>query len=193
LRTELLGVLLILIVAAAGGTGYFVGQSMGGTTSNTTVTNTLTMTSTVTDKLTSVSTVTLLTLVGITTSTSTEATTSCTILAPTDGVVLHVIMNNGSSPSHASPVVGAQVSGQDIGYCNGRKQILTISSVTTNSTGWASLLDGGFGGYYLTITLVSGISIVTYDLTVPTQPEAVSYATYNISTGNLTTSVHYTI
>jgi hypothetical protein len=101
------------------------------------------------------------------------------------GVMIHVLANNytGNGVS-VIPVVGAKVSGQAVGYCNNVLQPSTLQPTTTNSSGWASLLDGQFGLYNLQVayapTLVFNLSIVT-------NPLSVTYVTFNISTGNMTT------
>ena len=114
-------------------------------------------------------------------------TTTCTILGPTIGVVLRIIENNGSS-NPSIPVQGARVSGQDLGYCNDVEQVIAIKPATTNSSGWVSLLYGGFGIYYLNVYYNPYLS---YNLSVVTQPTAVTYAIFNISTGNVTTHFCY--
>jgi hypothetical protein len=116
-------------------------------------------------------------------------TTSCTMLAPTFGVVVRVLTNA------TSPLAGARVSGQSAGYCNGLQQISLLQPTTTNSSGWASLLDGGFGIYYLDIShsyLDQGQNYTDhYSLSIPTQPTAVTCVIFYYPSGNVTTHVFY--
>ncbi len=112
---------------------------------------------------------------------------TCPITGPTIGVVLRVLANNGSGLAPI-PVQGVQVSGQDVGYCNDVEQVIAIKPTTTNSSGWVSLLYGGLGIYYLDIHYNLHLP---YTLSVVTQPTAVTYVTFNISTGNVTTHFCY--
>ena len=88
---------------------------------------------------------------------------------------------------------------------------MELKTETTNSSGWAGLLDGGFGSYNLTVeypasgfmvtNLTSGqgtISVGTVSvflastgLVIPTQPTAITYVTYDTSTGALSWSYRY--
>ncbi len=111
----------------------------------------------------------------------------CVNYGPTIGVALQVVANNGSGRPPI-PVKGAQVSGQDVGYCNDVKQVIAIHPTTTNSSGWVSLLYGGFGIYYLNINYGPTLD---YSLSVVTEPTAITYAVFNISTGNVTTHFCY--
>jgi len=157
----------IIMAALLISASMFVGVGQTTTTETVTTTDTLTTTSTV-----------VATPVSVT-------TTSCAVSGPTMGVVIHVLANNytGNGVS-VIPVVGAKVSGQAVGYCNNALQQSTLQPTTTNSSGWASLLDGQFGLYNLQVayalTLVFNLSIVT-------MPTSVTYVTFNISTGNMTT------
>lgn len=116
--------------------------------------------------------------------TSTNTTVSCTISGPTEGVVIQVLENSGST---VALVAGAQVGGKNMWYCNNQPQITYFNSTATNSTGWASLLYGGGGLYYVSIAANS--NNYAYNLTIPTQPTSITYAAFNISSGNITT--HY--
>jgi hypothetical protein len=110
------------------------------------------------------------------------------LLAPTFGVIVHVLTNA------TSPLVGARVSGHSAGYCNGSQQISQLQPTTTNSSGWASLLDGGTGIYYLDIShsyIEQGQNYTDhYSLSIPTAPIAVTCVEFYLS-GNVTTHVFY--
>jgi hypothetical protein len=157
----------IIVAALLVSTSMFVAAGTTTTTETVTTTTTLTTTSIVATTPVSVT------------------TTSCTVSGPTLGVVIQVLANNytGNGVS-VIPVVGAKVSGEAVGYCNNILQPSTLQPTTTNSSGWASLLDGQFGLYNLEVayapTLVFNLSIVT-------NPSSVTYVTFNISTGNMTT------
>ena len=120
---------------------------------------------------------------------TTVKTTSCAVSGPTIGVMLRVL----EDASHPTPVVGAQITGQNVGWCDDAQQVSVLQPVTTNSSGWASLLDGGFGIYDLSINysyLDSGASITDhYSLSVSTQPLTVSCTVFNITSGNVTTTL----
>lgn len=119
-------------------------------------------------------------------STTTIRTTSCGISGPTTGVVLQIIAyNHTSSGVSTVPWVGTSVSGEAVGYCNDALQTSILPPTTTNSTGWASLLDGGFGLYDLNVTY--GAPPITFNLSIVTDPLSVTVAVFNISTGNMTT------
>src|SRR5208283_3187953 len=70
----------------------------------------------------------------------------CTLSGPTIGVTIRVLSNA------TSPAVGARISGYDIAHRDGLQQVDPLPPETTNSTGWASLTDGGEGPYYLVLT-----------------------------------------
>lgn len=130
--------------------------------------------------------------VNSTTSQSYNSTTSqtynstCTVLAPAIGVVIQVVENNYTqSGTYSIPVSGISISGQDIGYCNGQKQVIILNKMMTNSTGWATLLDGGFGTYYLNVD--------NFTLSIPTQAESITEVNFNLSSGNVTTHFIYTL
>ena len=130
------------------------------------------------------------------TSSSSLASTSvgCTVSAPTEGVVIQLVENNYTASSQSViPIVGASIIGQAIGYCNNQKQVMNISKASTNSTGWASLLDGAFGVYYLSINFnpSASPSLGLFNLSIITQPTAITKATFNLSSGNLTTHLIY--
>ena len=72
------------------------------------------------------------------TSVTTSNSTSCTVLAQTEGVIIQVLRGY----TEVTPVVGAQVGGEDLGYCNNSPQSIIFNSTITNSTGWAKLIDG---------------------------------------------------
>jgi hypothetical protein len=120
---------------------------------------------------------------------TTISTTSCMILAPSIGVILRVV----EDASHPTPVVGAQITGESVGWCNGAEQISMLQPATTNSSGWASLLDGGFGIYDLSINysyVDYGVNVTDhYSLSISTQPTTVTCAVYNITSGNVTTTL----
>ena len=121
------------------------------------------------------------------TSMTTSISTICSISGETNGVQLRVVEENYSSkPATTIPVANAKVSGSDVYYCNNVRAEGEFVPSTTNSSGWASLLFGGGGIYYLNIS-----SSLTYTISVPVAPLATTFATYNISTGNLTTSICY--
>ncbi len=112
---------------------------------------------------------------------------TCNSTGPTMGVVVRVL--EGTQPP--VPVAGARVSGHSVGYCNGEVQTLGLPQVITNSSGWATLLDGGTGTYYLNVVSGSNDSTSGFDLSVPTQPTSVTYVIFNSSTGNVTTHFCY--
>lgn len=109
---------------------------------------------------------------------------SCSISGETIGVVVQVLAIDYSSHS-AVPVAGVSVSGQDVYYCNDNKQVSEINPSSTNSSGWVSLFDGGGGMYYLNIRYPD--SKLVYNLSVPVQPVTLTYVSFNVSTGNVTT------
>jgi hypothetical protein len=122
-------------------------------------------------------------------STVNSLSTVCTTNGETNGVILQIVQNNYSSrPPGIIPVSGATVNGTDVYYCGNLKHQGTFVSSTTNSSGIASLLFGGGGMYYLNIYYQGPEN---YSITVPVSPLATTYVTYNISTGNLSTSVCY--
>jgi hypothetical protein len=120
---------------------------------------------------------------------TTVKTTSCAVSGPTIGVLLRVV----EDARNPTPVVGAQITGQDVGWCGDAQQASLLQPVTTNSSGWASLLDGGFGIYDLSINytiLDNGVSITDhYSLSISTQPMTVSCTVYNVTSGNVTTTL----
>ena len=61
---------------------------------------------------------------------------------------------------------------------------MALGPVTTNSSGWINLLDGGNGIYYLNVTYSQ---YLVYSLSIVTQPTSVTCVVSNASTGNLTT------
>ncbi len=117
-------------------------------------------------------------------SSSTTAGALCTVAGPTIGVELRVV-------SGTSPVAGALVYGEDVGVsiCDSIPQTMSahLQQTRTNATGWANLLDGGFGNYFISINYSS----TTYQISVQAEPIAVTYAIVNIASGNVTTSVCY--
>jgi hypothetical protein len=66
--------------------------------------------------------------------------------------------------------------------CNDTPQVAVLTRTQTNSSGWASLLDRGFGTYELNVNYSSG----SYALSVPLQPTAVTYVVFDIASGNVT-------
>jgi len=161
LRNAIVAVLAVLLVVVGVGAGYFIGAK------------------------TNQPSAVIPTTLG--TKTLTGGNYQCVVTGPTIGVVLRVVENNGSGNT-TIPVQSARVSGQDIGYCNDVEQVIAIKPTTTNSSGWVSLLYGGFGIYYLDIYYNPYLS---YNLSVVTQPTAITYAVFNISTGNVTTHFCY--
>jgi hypothetical protein len=119
----------------------------------------------------------------------------CTVSDTTEGVVIQLVeYNYTASGQNVVPIPGATIIGQDVGYCNDQRQVMNLSKATTNSTGWASLLNGGFGVYYLTIDFFpsgeqSPFSV--FNVSVITQLTAITEATFNLSSGNLTTHFIY--
>ena len=127
------------------------------------------------------------------TTNSSVATTSCTVLGPTIGVVIQIIEGGLSGPT--SPVVGARIIGEAAGYCNNALQTQPLQQALTNSSGWATLFDGGFGVYNLNVSYEVGSPQVTetYHLSISMQPETTAYVVFNTTTGNVTTHFHYSI
>jgi hypothetical protein len=122
-------------------------------------------------------------------STTTSVSTICSTNGETKGVILRVVQENYSSrPPGLLPVSGATVAGNDVYFCGNVKHEGTFVSSTTNSSGLANLLFGGAGMYYLTINYQGPAN---YTLSVPVAPLATTFVTYNLSTGNLTTSICY--
>ena len=119
------------------------------------------------------------------TSKTSVTTTSCTVLGPTNGVVIRVV----GGPSYF--IAGATVSGEADGYCNSVLQTQVLQPTETNSSGLASLIEGGFGTYNLNISYVVDNPPVTenYHISVPMQPLTTTYVLFDTSTGNVTT--HY--
>ena len=119
------------------------------------------------------------------------ATTSCTVFGPTIGVVIRVVEGGLSGP--IAPISGARIGGEAEGYCNDALQTQALQPAATNSSGWASLLDGGFGVYDLNITYEAGSPPVveSYYFSVSVQPTTVTYVTFNTTTGNVTTFLCY--
>ncbi len=123
------------------------------------------------------------------TSVSTQTTTQCILYAETYGVVIRILTNA------TSPIVGAQITGQSVGYCNDLPQISSLQPTTTNSSGWATLLDGGIGIYYLNISfsveesfnLTEHSLAFQYNLSIPTEIGQATYVIFNPASGNVTT------
>lgn len=177
-------VAMAIVVAAVVIAAAILATSTYGTTVTKTTSEVTTTTETTTQTVLSTT---------IATSTTSIATTSCTIMGPTIGVVIRVIAYNYStSPTSTIPVVGAHVSGQSVGYCNDALQTSTLQPTTTNSSGWASLLDGQFGLYNLVISYSPSLTYnfsptLSFNMSIVTQPTTVTYVILNISTGNMTT------
>ncbi len=112
------------------------------------------------------------------TSTTQTNSTVCSITGEPFGVVLRAVSDSGS------PIAGAQATGQTVAYCDGQPQVHALPAVTTNSSGFASFLEGYPGSYQLSLTYAGR----QYNLTVPTQPMYASYVTYSIPSGNMSTS-----
>jgi hypothetical protein len=100
--------------------------------------------------------------------------------------MIRVVQNNSTSGSTVKPVVGTIVKVTDKYNCVNLLTQLNFSSIKTNSSGWASLLFGGAGTYYLNI--FDG-GLLNYTLSVPTYLVSTTFVTYSISTGNVTTFV----
>ena len=152
------------------------------------VTHASTRTETVTQSSTTTLTNTV-TIVVNQSSRTTVSTTTCAISGPTIGVMLRVL----EDAVHPTPVAGAQITGQSVGYCNDMEQVSMLQPATTNSSGWAGLLDGGFGIYDLSINysyVDYGVNFTDhYSLSISTQPTTVTCAVYNITSGNVTTTI----
>ncbi|MGH2640005.1 MAG: hypothetical protein ACRDF4_12115 [Rhabdochlamydiaceae bacterium] len=147
------------------------------------VTNSVTQTTTYTLKSTQTTTVTSTVIQPIP---STTDTTSCAISGPTMGVVIRIL--DGGLVDTAYPIVGAIVSGNATGYCNNALQTQVLQPALTNSSGWATLLDGGFGIYNLRVSYIVDNNLTeTYYLSISMQPTTVSYVIFNVTTGNVTT------
>ena len=101
---------------------------------------------------------------------TTITTTSCTVSGPTNGVVIRVVEGGLNGPT--TPIEGARVDGEADGYCNDALQTQTLQSAVTNSSGWASLLDEGFGVYNLNISYEVGNPQLTenYHISIPMNP-----------------------
>jgi len=112
--------------------------------------------------------------------------TSCIVLGPTIGAVIRII-------EKGAPIAGASVSGEADGYCNNALQTQPLQSTVTNSSGWASLMDGGFGVYNLLVSYDVGNPPLTenYHLSISMQPTAVTYVVFDTATGNVTTHICY--
>src|SRR3989442_913996 len=115
---------------------------------------------------------------GVQTNVSSSTITSCVVQGETIGVVLRVL-------SGSTPVSGAIVYGETVGYCNGARQTRQLQPAATNSSGWAGLLEGGFGVYDIGINY----SKITYHVSVPVEPVAATYAVFDTVSGNITTYV----
>ena len=166
--------LLAMILVVVGALGGFLLASQS-------VAHTVTSISTETTTVVSEENDTVTTTLGKTSETNTT-TQSCYLLAPSIGVVIRVITNS------TSPVAGARVSGESAGYCNNSLQVAALVPTTTNSSGWASLLDGGFGIYHLNI---SWNHAANYTLSIPTYADAATYVIFNYVSGNVTTTLCY--
>jgi len=116
--------------------------------------------------------------------TATSSSVNCTLSSSTYGVIILVVQNNFSSGSSAvRPVAGAIITGNNAYDCGNERIVNKLSRVVTNSSGSASLLDGGIGLYYLNI--YDGGSF-NYTISIPTRLVSVTFVTYNITTGNVT-------
>lgn len=123
------------------------------------------------------------------TSTSDSTSTTCVLSSATKGIVIQLVMDNYSTvPPQLSPVVGAKITGNDLYFCGSQYSQLGLIPASTNSTGWTTMLDGGSGNYYLTITHGSELN---YTLTVPTVLLGTTYVVYNLSNGNVSTYTCY--
>jgi len=164
LKNQIFALFMVVLVFASAGAGYLVGsvRSPSSFTSLSSASATVTTSSTI---------------------------TSCTILAPTMGVELRVMVVNSTTSGVSVPQKGARISGQAITYCNSVQQVYPIRPETTNSSGWAVLLDGGLGIYFLTVVFPN--SVISVNLSIPTQPTGVTYAVFQSPSGNLTTHFCY--
>lgn len=163
--------LLVVVVVLAASLAYVVVTPQS-------VTRTSTQTVTRGSTATQTSTVTI--IVNQSSRTTLE-TTSCAVSGPTIGVMLRVL----EDASHPTPVAGAQITGQMVGWCNDAQQVSLLQPETTNSSGWASLLDGGFGIYDLSINYSSD----HYSLSIATLPMTLTCVVYNTTSGNVTTTL----
>src|SRR3989442_13570243 len=109
---------------------------------------------------------------------SSSTITSCIVQGETIGVVLRVL-------SGSTPVSGAIVYGETVGYCHGAPQARKLQPAATKSSGWAGLLEGGFGVYDIGINY----SKIIYRVSVPVEPVAATYAVFDTVSGNITTYV----
>jgi predicted GH43/DUF377 family glycosyl hydrolase len=172
------GLLAVLLVIALGlaalSFSYLLVESAG---KPQTVTSYVTETTTVMGvQVSRITTTTTATVISYTAS-------SCTVSGPTQGVLLQVLQGVGGGNQSFVPVADAEVSGLDLGYCNGSPQVIVFNSTATNGTGWVRLLYGGFGTYYISVRLAN----IGYSVTVLTQPLSIAYVKFNISNGNTTT------
>jgi hypothetical protein len=134
-----------------------------------------------TKTVTTTTTVSSVRTVATQTITSTVYTSvQCTVSGPTIGAVIRVM-------DGTNPVPGVRISGQAQGYCNDFLQVSNLPPVTTNSSGWASMLDGNFGYYDLVISHAG----FNYSLSISMAPIASTYVTFDISSGQVTTHVCY--
>jgi hypothetical protein len=117
--------------------------------------------------------------------TTSSTSTVCTLSSGTVGVVLRVVQENYSAnPPATIPIAGASVTGTDVYYCGNERTQVNFNVSRTNSSGWVSLLFGGFGMYDLNINDGSSLN---YTLSVQTVLVTTTYVILNISTGNMTT------
>ena len=120
----------------------------------------------------------------MTTSTNTSISTTCTTTAQTIGVRLRVVQSTYPNET-VVPVSGAIVNGDWVIYCNDQRQPTEFGPSHTNSSGWVDLPYGGGGFYYLNVSFPYSPLVIPFS--IPTEPGATTYATVNLSTGNVTT------
>ena len=149
--------LLVVAILAGAGAGYLLGMNASGTQ---------------TSKSTTI------------TSTNTPASTTCTTTAQAIGVRLRVVQSTYPNET-VVPVSGAIVNGAWVIYCNDKRLPTAFGPSYTNTTGWVGLLYGGGGYYYVNVSFPYSPLVVPFS--IPTEPGATTYATVNLSTGNVTT------
>jgi len=115
---------------------------------------------------------------------TTSTSTTCTISGETMGVWLRVVESTYPNGS-VVPVSGVNVNGQWVLYCNDQRQTTKFEPSQTNASGWDILSYGGGGFYYVNISYP--YSPLTIILSIQTRPVTATYATFNLSTGNVTT------
>jgi hypothetical protein len=157
MRNGMVAVLLVIVIALSAGAGYLVGLNVSRNQTSRSTTTTLT---------------------------STSASFTCTAVGQAIGVRLRVVESTFPNGT-VFPVSGAIVNGAWVIYCNGQRQPTEFGPFHTNSTEWVDLSYGGGGYYYLNVSLPSSPLVIPFS--IPTEPGVATYATVNLSTGNVTT------